>query len=292
MSSDQYSQNAKQALRMGHYIARQLQHVEVDTDHLFAGILHTEGSVGFQVLEYFQLDFDHVLDMIETFHQYADHESEKLPFTEALRDSLAAAIAEAKWLNHDYIGTEHFLLGLLRIGGGRLHELMREFDITADQVRGRIKRLVQDGLTEITMESARRMAKLSELGKRVLNAAEYIAIMHQHEQMTPLHLLLALAQERRGIAFEALPHCGLDSVTLQNDLKQLPRLVPGAKSLVNHLIDGAVDRAEILGTHYTGTEHLLLAMTVDPDGQEILRLYGLDLKCLQQYLRDVLLERH
>lgn len=289
MSSSLYSQNAKSALRTAHYLARHFQHKEVDTDHLFVGILQTENSVGAEVLRHFGIEDDQAITIIRQLHHTTQRPQEKVPFSFALRDALAVAIAESKWLNQDYIGTEHFLLGVMRTGRGRLRELLIQLDLQPDQIRGRVKRLVQDGISEITMEAARRMSNLSELGKRVLNAAEYMAIVNDHRTITPLHLLLALAQEQRGIGFVALPECGLHTAELISDIETLPRNVPGGLVMTNHLIDGAVERAEILGTHYTGTEHLLLAMTVDPDGQAILEHYGVDLRCLQSHLRAVLL---
>jgi hypothetical protein len=54
------------------------------------------------------------------------------------------------------------------------------------------------------------------------------------------------------------------------------------------LIDRAVDRAEALGSHYTGTEHLLLAMTLLLEGQALLMDCGVDIDFLQYRLREIL----
>jgi ATP-dependent Clp protease ATP-binding subunit ClpA len=288
MSTDNYSQNAKYALRMGHYLARQMHHPQVDTDHLFVGILQTPNSVGCQVLSAW-VDTQEALRVIEHLHSTKPHLDDKLPFSDALRSALTYAIAEARWLNHDYIGTEHFVLGLLRSGEGQLVALLRAFELKPDQIRGKVKRLVQDGIREITLEEARRMATLSELGRRVLNAAEDLARQYNHQGLTPHHLLWALAHERRGVGYRVLPQCGLDVEGLSEDVAQLPAYVAGGQAMVNHLVEGAVQRAEILGTHYTGTEHLLLAMTVDNYGQRLLMNYDVDLNCLHQRLKALLL---
>lgn len=290
MSADRYSQNAKQALRVGHAFARECNHPEVDTDHLFVGIMQTPSSVGKQVLIDFGLNLDDVLDFVESQHHIGHKTTEKLPFSQALREALGLAIAESQWLNHDYIGTEHMLLGLLRGGHGQLGVLLNELNIKSDQIRGRIKRLMQDGTSEITLEAVRRMAKLSELGRRVFFAAEYISRINDCNMVLPQHLLLALAQERRSVAYSILPECGLAIEELRHDVGHLRSTNNGMQSITNRLVDGAVDRAEILGTHYTGTEHMLLAISVDPDGQDLLTSYGVDLQHLQNHLRTILLK--
>jgi ATP-dependent Clp protease ATP-binding subunit ClpA len=289
MSTDRYSQHAKIALRNAHYLARQAHHSEVDTDHLFVGIWLTTGCVGHQVLTEFALDEDTLLDCIDHLHHSLSAEMEKLPFSDSLRMALGYAVAEAQWLEHDYIGTEHLLLGLLRTGRGQLPELLNMLDLSPEHIQGRIKRLVNDGVNEVTMETARGMDRLSELGKRVLNAAEQLARDLGSEIISPHHVLLALARERRGMAYRALPVCGLQIDLLEEDLAHLPPRALRLQTMLNQIIDGAVVRADILGMHYTGTEHILLSMALHDDGQALLRHYGVDLDCLQNHLRDVLL---
>jgi Clp amino terminal domain, pathogenicity island component len=66
-------------------------------------------------------------------------------FTERTRDALALAQDEAKALGHDYIGTEHLLLGILREGEGVAARILRERGMTAAQVRHDVLRIVGKG---------------------------------------------------------------------------------------------------------------------------------------------------
>ncbi len=285
---NRYSQNAKRALVQGHFLARRYGHSEVDTDHLFAGILNTAGCLGWRILNDLGVDSQQVIEDILILHPATHPDAERLPFSHALRMSLITAVAEAQSLDSDYIGTEHILLGLIRSGNGQLRMLLEHLGITTEQIRGRIKRLVQQGISEITMEAMRRMAKLSELGKRVLNATEQIADSYDHGAIVPQHLLLALTQERRSIAKRLLTTCHCDVEQLKIDIPGLSTHTNDATSLVDRILDRAVDRAEAMGSHYTGTEHILLSMTLNVQTRQLLQSYGVDIGCLQQLLYEAL----
>lgn len=286
-----YSQHARRSLAYSHWLAREFKHAEVDTDHLFGGILRTEGSLGYQILAELDIERSWVEETIHQLHPSYETVSERLPFSGAWREALIYAVAESKWLDHHYIGTEHILLGLLRSGGGEVGTLWRGLDLAPDQLRGKAKRFLQEGLSEITIESARRMAKLSELGRRVLNAAEQLAKSNEQYSVSPAHLLLALTRERRSVAYRLLPQCNFNVPQLAQSVLQLPAQSMEAEAMLDHLIDRAVDRAEALGSHYTGTEHILLAMTLEPRLRQYLTDYGADIGRLQAALRDTLMHR-
>lgn len=286
-----YSQHARRSLAYSHWLAREFKHTEVDTDHLFGGILRVEGSLGHQILAELEIDRTEVELIIRDLHPIYPSVAERLPFSGAWRESLIYAVAESKWLDQHYIGTEHILLGLVRGGGGEVGTLWHHLGLSADQIRGRAKRLLQDGLSEITLEAARRMAKLSELGRRVLNAAEQLARSYEQFSVSPAHLLLALTRERRSVAYRILPHCNFDANQLATDVPKLPAQSIESESMLDHLIDRAVDRAEALGSHYTGTEHILLAMTLEPRLSRFLTDYGADIESLQEHLREALRRR-
>ncbi len=273
---------------LSHYLARHYGHDRVDTDHLFVGILATEGGLGWQVLNDSGVDPDHARFELRGLHATADSDNNRLPFTNALRESLIMAVAEAQALGSHYIGTEHILLGLIRSGQGQLQALLPRLQVTPEQFRGRIKRLVQQGISEITIEAVRRMARLSELGKRVLSRAEQVARSYGQQSVAPEHVLLALAQERRSVAKRILAECNCNLEQLKAAIPTLPAQAIESEARLNHILDRAVDRAEAMGSHYTGTEHILLAMTLDPWTEQLLQTYNVDVPCLQQALYEAL----
>lgn len=291
MPTDQYSPYAIQAIQIAHAIARQYNHECVDSEHLFIGIYQTTESLGQQILaESISLPTLEMVKLINENRLSAPHNLTKISFSPALREALNWADNEAHWLSHDYTGTEHLLLGILKIPTLILQKLLDILEISPEQLRRRIQTVLHSGINEINSNTNRKVSKLSELGKRVIHAAEHIAHEYGSETLAPQHLLLALARERRSIVHKILPDCGLDTVRLLNDLEQLPRRSFPSHAMVNHFLDKAVSRAEALGMHYTGTEHILLAMTLDPDGHDFLASYGVDNYNLQDYLHDSLVD--
>lgn len=287
-SSYRYSQHARQSLALSHYWARQYGHEAVDTDHLFLGILDTSGSLGWQVLSDLDIDRQQAFLEVQNLHQMNLQTAEQLPFTYELRESLLMAVAEAQALHSEYLGTEHILLGLVRSGNGQLRELLSLLDISPEQIRARVRRVVQQGISELTMEAVRRMAKLSELAKRVLNAAKQIATTYDQTTIAPEHVLLALTQERRSIAKRLLSQCACDTDLLTHTVADLPIHSIELETRLNHILDRAVDRAEAMGSHYTGTEHILLAMTLYPWSQRMLQDFNVDVVLLQGLVYETL----
>ncbi len=78
---------------------------------------------------------------------------------------------------------------------------------------------------------------------------------------------------------------GLDDVALETNLTKVH---PATGGMLEDVIDRAVDRAESFGSHYTGTDHLLLSLASDPRGARLLRKYNADPQFIVQQLRDYL----
>jgi len=163
---------------------------------------------------------------------------------------------------------------LARSREGGATNLLRALTISPDQIRRRVRLLLNDGMTELSLEAAKRTARLSELSRRVLNAAEQLASAENEHQPTRLdHLLLVLAHERRSMSSRILRECGLDLPKLEAVL--LNKKDDGLhEAIVEEVIDQAVDRADQLGTHYTGTDHILLALAQNPVGDQLLAQVG------------------
>lgn len=285
-----FSQNAQRALKRAIALSTYYAHAEVDTDHLFVGILFTEGSLGYQILMELEVSPQQALLELQAQHPSLETISKNNPPVQSgdLRMALQLTAVESRWLGHHYVGTEHMLLALIRQGSEQIDKLLPRLALSPEQIRGRTRRLLLSGVSEITIEAVRRMARLSELGRRVLNAATQVAQDYGQNGVTPEHLLLVLSRERRSIANRLLAHCGFHVESLERRIRLLGENLAYGEATLDRLIDRAVDRAEALGSHYTGTEHLLLAMTLSTEGQELLYSCGVDLACLQERLHGVL----
>jgi ATP-dependent Clp protease ATP-binding subunit ClpC len=278
MVNNRYSQHARRALSQARLLAQDYQHGMIDTDHLLVGILRQKGSVGAQVLNDFEVDPLRAELEVCALHTAADPLRSPLELTGAMHRTLALAAEESRWFGHHYIGTEHLLLALARSREGGAQLLLHTLAISPDQIRRRVRRLLQEGVTELSIESAKRTARLSELSRRVLNAAEQLAAQHPGQQIGLDYLLLVLAREARSPVSRLLQGSGLNTGVLEEKLGQLVNSAGvNPESLFEEVIDHAVDRADQLGMHYTGTEHILLALTEHTQGAQLMQRVGIDL---------------
>lgn len=288
--NNRYSQHARRALNQARLMAQDYQHEAVDTDHLLVGIMREEGSLGSQVLTDLGIDMCRAELEVRVLHGVVDPLVTTLNLTGALSRALALSVEESHWFGHHYIGTEHLLLALARSRSGGVADLLRTLAISPDQIRRRVRLLLSDGVTELSIEAAKRMARLSELTRRVLNAASQLASQDRDQPAGLDHLLLVLAREERSMVSRILRDCGLDKAALETALsQQLPANGLASEALLEDVIDHAVNRADQLGTHYTGTDHVLLAVAQNPYGARLLQKYGVNLDQLSAALyRDLL----
>ncbi len=281
--NNRYSQHARRAMTYARTLAREQAHAFVDSTHLFMGILSAEGSVGYNILEDLQIDKRATERVFRQLPRELSANKSAPELTSALQDALNLAADESRWLGQHYIGTEHMLLGLARSNEELLLDLLHTQEISPEQIRRCVRRLLQDGISEISIEQAKRVARLSELSRRVLNGAEQIAEQMGHKDVGLAHLILVLAREKRSICSRMLREAGLDDAALEANLTKTR---PATGGMLDDVIDRAVDRAESLGSHYTGTDHLLLTLALDHRGARLLRKYGVDPQVIAQQMRD------
>ncbi|NDJ77300.1 MAG: hypothetical protein GYB65_13690 [Chloroflexi bacterium] len=274
--NSRYSQHARRALNHARLLAQDYQHESVDTDHLLVGIMREKGSLGSQVLTDLEVDERRAELEVRVLHAMIDPLVTPIDLTEALRRVLTLSSDESRWFGHHYIGTEHLLLALVRSGEGAAERLLRTLAISPDQIRRRVRLLLHDGITELGIEAAKRIARLSELSRRVLTAAGQLATQDDQRQPAGVaHLLLALALERRSVVSRVLQECGLQQSPLEAEASQAAEGDQAVQAaILDDVIDHAVDRANQLGTHYTGTEHIVLALAQNAHGASLLQRHG------------------
>jgi ATP-dependent Clp protease ATP-binding subunit ClpC len=137
-------------------------------------------------------------------------------FTERARQVVVFAQAEARGLKHNYIGTEHLLLGLLREEEGLAARVLESLDITVEEVRAQVARIVGQGdeLTTGQIPFTPRSKKILELSLRE-------AIDLEHNYIGTEHILLGIVRENEGVASRILNEFGADAETIRNELIRL-----------------------------------------------------------------------
>jgi ATP-dependent Clp protease ATP-binding subunit ClpC len=134
-------------------------------------------------------------------------------FTEQARQAVVLAQEEARLLHHNYIGTEHLLLGLLREADGPAARVLESLDISLDRIRGQVARLVGSA-DEVTSGQI----PFTPRAKKVLELALREAISLGHNYIGTEHILLGLARENEGVAARVLLESGVDAETLRSEV--------------------------------------------------------------------------
>ncbi len=125
-------------------------------------------------------------------------------FTDRVRKVLSMARQEATRLKHDYVGTEHILLGLIREGGGVAAHVLRNLGLDLAQVHERIEQSVRKGKATMGLGEL----PYTSPAKKVLEYAMGEARELNHSYVGTEHLLLGLLRESKGIAAQVLNAMG------------------------------------------------------------------------------------
>jgi ATP-dependent Clp protease ATP-binding subunit ClpC len=126
-------------------------------------------------------------------------------FTDRVRKVLAMAREEAIRLQHDYVGTEHILLGLIREGEGVAAAVLMNLNVDLDQIHERIEESVRKGKATIALGEL----PYTSRAKKVLEYAMAEARDLNHSYVGTEHLLLGLLREEKGIAAQVLNSLGV-----------------------------------------------------------------------------------
>src|SRR5581483_4656869 len=116
-------------------------------------------------------------------------------FTDRARRVLTLAQEEAARFNHNYIGTEHLLLGLVREGDGMAAQVLRSLGVELNRVRSAVEFIIGRGDRMIVSETG-----LTPRAKKVIELAVDEARRLGHDHVGTEHLLLGLVREGEGIA--------------------------------------------------------------------------------------------
>ncbi len=145
-------------------------------------------------------------------------------FTERARKVILLAKQEAKRFNHDYIGTEHILLGLLREGEGVAAAVLQSLGMNLNNIRLEVEKLVQVGPTTVVTGDL----PFTPKAKKVMELAMEEARTLGHNYIGTEHLLLGLIREGEGVASQVFMNMGLDLEKVREEvIKLLGSTTPG-----------------------------------------------------------------
>jgi ATP-dependent Clp protease ATP-binding subunit ClpC len=224
-------------------------------------------------------------------------------FTDRARRVVVLAQEESRLFNHDYIGTEHILLGLIHEGEGVAATALESLGISLDSVRSEVEEMIGHGKSP-----ARGHIPFTPRAKKVLELSLREALQLGHTYIGTEHILLGLIREGQGVAAQVLQKLGadLDRVRqqvidalsgsevspLERERSEGRRFFGLLSESAESLLKAASWSADDLGHGAIEPVDILLALTATDDDlvRELLATWGIDLDAVRRRIEELAAE--
>jgi ATP-dependent Clp protease ATP-binding subunit ClpC len=163
-------------------------------------------------------------------------------FTDRARNVVVLAQQEARLLKHNYIGTEHILLGLVRESDGLAAKALEALGIGLEAVREQVEEIIGRG-----QKSPSGHISFTPRGKKVLELSLREALQFGHNYIGTEHILLGIIREGEGVAAQVLVNLGGDLKTVRQQVIQLLKEKPTTEELPQAAQARAARLAESVG---------------------------------------------
>ncbi len=169
---ERFTERARRVIILAQEEAKRLNHSAVGTEHILLGIIREGEGVASKVLESLNISPERVRAEIEGAIGRGERSPhEEVAFTPRAKKVLELALDEARRLGHNYIGTEHLLLGLIREGGGVAARVLEAMGADLDRVRAQVVYLLGEEGTTSYAKQASKTPTLDEFGRDLTKLA-------------------------------------------------------------------------------------------------------------------------
>jgi len=162
---DRFTDRVRRVIYFARDEASRLQHDYIGTEHLLLGIVREGEGIAAKVLGKMDLDFEQIQQAVESMVKSSGGTLTigEIPFTPRAKRVLELAIEEARLLGHNYVGTEHLLLGLIREGEGVAAQVLAELGVDRKRVREEVLKLLGPSATMKARKSKKERSETPNL---------------------------------------------------------------------------------------------------------------------------------
>ena len=183
---ERFTDRARRAVAQAQEEARMLNHDYIGTEHILLGLIHEDEGVAAKALESLGVSLDAVRQQVEEIIGRGQQApSGHIPFTPRAKKVLELSLREAQQLGHNYIGTEHILLGLIREGDGVAAQVLVKLGADLNRVRQQVIQLLHgyQGKEPISAGTGRgsrlpddALARVDDLDRRLAAVERWIGM--------------------------------------------------------------------------------------------------------------------
>ncbi|MEO6462813.1 MAG: ATP-dependent Clp protease ATP-binding subunit [Candidatus Eisenbacteria bacterium] len=172
---DKFTERVRKVIYLAREEAARLQHDYIGTEHLLLGVIREGEGIAATVLNNLGVDLDHIRQAVENMVSSSGGTMTigEIPFTPRAKRVLELAVEEARSLGHNYVGTEHLLLGLIREGEGVAAKVLLELGVDRKRVREETLKLLGGTPTNAQAEREERAETpaLNQFGRDLTSLA-------------------------------------------------------------------------------------------------------------------------
>ena len=185
---ERFTQRARRVLSLAHQEAEQMRHSQIGSEHLLLGLVREEGGVAGRVLRELGLEPQRVQEIVARQIGPGDYTGGQIDLAPETQQILRYALEEATRLGHQYIGTEHLLLGLLRMPDSMAMRVLHRLGVTPDQIRRQTRRVLHDtsSMTPTRPQAGRRGKKEQKKASLLEQLATDLTALAEAGELDPV----------------------------------------------------------------------------------------------------------
>src|SRR5438132_1070181 len=227
---ERFTERARQVVVLAQDEARALKHNYIGTEDILLGLLREEEGLAARVLESLDITVEEVRAQVARIVGQGDEVTTgQIPFTPRAKKVLELALREALSLGHNYIGTEHILLGLVRENEGVAARILLDFDADADKIRNEIIRMLsgpgrrQQGGGAAPGEKSKSSKLLDQFGRNFTRQAGEGKLDPVVGRQTEIERIMQILSRRQKNKPVLIGEPGVGETTLDEYRKYLER---------------------------------------------------------------------
>jgi bifunctional DNase/RNase len=287
---DKFTERVRKCIFLAREEAVRLRHDAIGTEHLLLGMIGEGEGIAATAIRNLGVDLHNLRHALEETMPEGESSVERgeTPFTPGAKRALELSVDQARQLGHNYVGTEHLLLGLICQTEGSAARILTEQGVKWESARDEVLRLLPGKpQPEPTSEPSQPTEGFTERVRKCIFLAREEARRLQHESVGTEHLLLGILQEGSGIAATVLMQLGMDLEGVRQAVESMVQQESGTSAIdeirftsnSKRALELSVEEARSLGDNYVGTQHVLLGLIREGEGvaAKILVDRGIDL---------------